>query len=73
MCYISKILKNESNSQPTPISGVFLNCCVISQRYLKMKAIHNDKGHAKNTVSLCYISKILKNESNSQLIPVPAV
>ena len=42
LCYISKILKNESNSQHN-VSLEFLNLsCVISQRYSKMKAIHNE-------------------------------
>ena len=39
---IPKILKNESNSQR--ILGKFFNitCCFVSQRYWKMKAIHNE-------------------------------
>ena len=38
---IPKILKNESNSQL--ISGIPIKtiCCFVSQRYWKMKAIHN--------------------------------
>ena len=40
---IPKILKNESNSQlKRNISIVFI-CCFVSQRYWKMKAIHNQK------------------------------
>ena len=92
LCYISKILKNESNSQLFQMVLVIWVCCVISQRYWKMKAIHNLKLqlcdfiyvvlYLKDTEkwkqfttrsllflyynSLCYISKILKNESNSQ-------
>ena len=92
MCYISKILKNESNSQLAVAPTKSTACCVISQRYWKMKAIHNtsetDKDlknvvlYLKDTEKwkqfttfqqrksemnlLCYISKILKNESNSQ-------
>ena len=38
---IPKILKNESNSQPMPESIEFYECCFVSQRYWKMKAIHN--------------------------------
>ena len=38
---ISKILKNESNSQPLASAKIFLMCCCVSQRYWKMKAIHN--------------------------------
>ena len=41
LCYISKILKNESNSQPGSGNKPAMDCCVISQRYSKMKAIHN--------------------------------
>ena len=92
LCYISKILKNESNSQLISKRAKRKICCVISQRYWKMKAIHNRFGSAikifnvvlylkdtekwkqfttswtdkKFRYALCYISKILKNESNSQ-------
>ena len=92
LCYISKILKNESNSQRLWESVTSSVGCVISQRYWKMKAIHNISYqtpakykvvlYLKDTekwkqfttassplnspVALCYISKILKNESNSQ-------
>ena len=38
---IPKILKNESNSQPNKSSFWYGNCCFVSQRYWKMKAIHN--------------------------------
>ena len=38
---IPKILKNESNSQPPSIPALSTNCCFVSQRYWKMKAIHN--------------------------------
>ena len=92
LCCISKIQKNESNSQlqnqPPP---QYLGC-VVSQRYRKMKAIHNSFGcfprtlpvvlYLKDTekwkqfttvtvfmrsfLKLCCISKIQKNESNSQ-------
>ena len=41
LCYISKILKNESNSQPRHRKVFNQSRCVISQRYSKMKAIHN--------------------------------
>ena len=102
LCYISKILKNESNSQHIMYA---YNCslrCVISQRYWKMKAIHNSQTPPKSSnivvlylkdtekwkqftthreflrflALLCYISKILKNESNSQpmvLFPLHSV
>ena len=39
---IPKILKNESNSQPAPVLGVLSKSCFVSQRYWKMKAIHNN-------------------------------
>ena len=38
---IPKILKNESNSQLTRICLLLQICCFVSQRYWKMKAIHN--------------------------------
>ena len=38
---IPKILKNESNSQLAGYSNTFQFCCFVSQRYWKMKAIHN--------------------------------
>ena len=41
LCHISKILKNESNSQLRTDQHVRFFGCVISQRYSKMKAIHN--------------------------------
>ena len=97
LCRISKILKNESNSQPSSPAVTLEPCCVVSQRYWKMKAIHNtsktdssNKGvvsYLKDTekwkqfttnnqgmnalLKLCRISKILKNESNSQLYSLP--
>ncbi len=41
LCYITKIFKIESNSQLTlTYDDMFLRC-VISQRYSKLKAIHN--------------------------------
>ena len=91
---IPKILKNESNSQQQSLYELSLNCCFVSQRYWKMKAIHNNedgfdyfegvvlypkdtekwkqfttrKAYAKKFNLLFCIPKILKNESNSQLI-----
>ena len=41
LCCISKIQKNESNSQPRGATFICYQCCVVSQRYWKMKAIHN--------------------------------
>ena len=38
---IPKILKNESNSQQASYIAVSFACCFVSQRYWKMKAIHN--------------------------------
>ena len=38
---IPKILKNESNSQRFALSDSLPVCCCVSQRYWKMKAIHN--------------------------------
>ena len=93
---IPKILKNESNSQPLNLGIEFTNCCFVSQRYWKMKAIHNDNyGYTvtirvvlypkdtekwkqfttiaperKQRIMLFCIPKILKNESNSQLLTI---
>ena len=39
---IPKILKNESNSQQYPETKQNQHCCFVSQRYWKMKAIHNE-------------------------------
>ena len=39
---IPKILKNESNSQLRPTNNSTFYCCFVSQRYWKMKAIHNE-------------------------------
>ena len=39
---IPKILKNESNSQPIVLFMHERECCCVSQRYWKMKAIHNE-------------------------------
>ena len=38
---IPKILKNESNSQQRGLPQSVDYCCCVSQRYWKMKAIHN--------------------------------
>ena len=38
---IPKILKNESNSQQPDKRNGAIVCCFVSQRYWKMKAIHN--------------------------------
>ena len=40
---IPKILKNESNSQLFSLSNSIEDSCFVSQRYWKMKAIHNNK------------------------------
>ena len=99
LCCISKIQKNESNSQLNINAFNAVNCCVVSQRYRKMKAIHNNcrRRCNRNTVVLylkdtekwkqfttgnkskhirqwlCCISKIQKNESNSQPRDLPPV
>ena len=44
---IPKILKNESNSQLLTATNKFFPGCFVSQRYWKMKAIHNRKSHRK--------------------------
>ena len=91
---IPKILKNESNSQLFIGFITNTNRCFVSQRYWKMKAIHNTLSYRFNyccvvlypkdtekwkqfttksrklifNYLLFCIPKILKNESNSQLL-----
>ena len=52
MLCIPKILKNESNSQRIGTVISESNGCCVSQRYWKMKAIHNKQNQGKwmNTV-----------------------
>ena len=64
---IPKILKNESNSQQALNLELTRKSCFVSQRYWKMKAIHNDDLSDAYKMKLFCIPKILKNESNSQL------
>ena len=54
MFCIPKILKNESNSQRVIQQQEVILCCFVSQRYWKMKAIHNvsDLGSVVNQVVL---------------------
>ena len=49
MC-IPKILKNESNSQQGVVYLIFVCCCCVSQRYWKMKAIHNPRRITPNYI-----------------------
>ena len=93
LCYITNISKIESNSQQNQSISLSNESCVISQRYPKLKAIHNaeflmvltllvvlyhkdiqnwkqftTKPHLwQEFEELCYITKISKIESNSQL------
>ena len=50
---IPKILKNESNSQPKTTTTVHRKSCCVSQRYWKMKAIHN------KSMYLIYLSYVV--------------
>ena len=54
---IPKILKNESNSQQ--ILSLFLSflCCFVSQRYWKMKAIHNNYRNRAETQTVVLYPK----------------
>ena len=54
LCCISKIQKNESNSQLGGILRYYQQSCVVSQRYRKMKAIHNQllQVHSRSFVVL---------------------
>ena len=47
MFCIPKILKNESNSQLKTLEGILADSCFVSQRYWKMKAIHNNAVYNK--------------------------
>ena len=47
MFCIPKILKNESNSQLKNLNYQRQLCCFVSQRYWKMKAIHNKRNWVK--------------------------
>ena len=57
MFCIPKILKNESNSQPKRIAEFFIFCCFVSQRYWKMKAIHNTKVENKASFTVVLYPK----------------
>jgi len=54
---IPKILKNESNSQLTSPIMSKLTSCIVSQRYSKMKAIHNPDGIWEDYVSVVLYPK----------------
>ena len=54
---IPKILKNESNSQRSHTIPKFIKCCCVSQRYWKMKAIHNTKLSFLNKVKVVVYPK----------------
>ena len=54
---IPKILKNESNSQRLNLQKQMLFCCFVSQRYWKMKAIHNSATYCKTSVSVVLYPK----------------
>ena len=47
LCYITKISKIESNSQPKLLVETQNPGCVISQRYPKLKAIHNPQWQSR--------------------------
>ena len=54
---IPKILKNESNSQPKNMLSDLVACCFVSQRYWKMKAIHNRDGAVENMAAVVLYPK----------------
>ena len=56
LCYITKISKIESNSQQDSLYFWHLGSCVISQRYPKLKAIHNERA-CKLQERSCVISQ----------------
>ena len=57
MCCIPKIQKNESNSQHDYIDRGNQLGCVVSQRYRKMKAIHNPDSHKESELSVVLYPK----------------
>ena len=57
LCCIPKILKNESNSQRGIPTINRRNSCVVSQRYWKMKAIHNTKARNGATIRVVLYPK----------------
>ena len=54
---IPKILKNESNSQPLGRSSWKFRSCFVSQRYWKMKAIHNKHNRHDTTAKVVLYPK----------------
>ena len=54
---IPKILKNESNSQHTKVMNIVSNGCFVSQRYWKMKAIHNSPSILVNLLAVVLYPK----------------
>ena len=54
---IPKILKNESNSQLRRFTSFFKGSCFVSQRYWKMKAIHNYSGGKDSQASVVLYPK----------------
>ena len=54
---IPKILKNESNSQLPNTKAIHLFCCFVSQRYWKMKAIHNIYDVERQTIKVVLYPK----------------
>ena len=54
---IPKILKNESNSQQRRTGRRWNKCCFVSQRYWKMKAIHNTRHFQTNLLQVVLYPK----------------
>ena len=54
---IPKILKNESNSQLFYVRNCCCNGCFVSQRYWKMKAIHNSPSILVNLLAVVLYPK----------------
>ena len=54
---IPKILKNESNSQLEIVYSGCVTSCFVSQRYWKMKAIHNKTSWTKTTAKVVLYPK----------------
>ena len=61
LCYITKISKIESNSQLGTESKEIVHCCVISQRYPKLKAIHNLNWNISHLMLVVLYHKDIQN------------
>ena len=69
---IPKILKNESNSQPRELVEAFRDSCFVSQRYWKMKAIHNRILGIRRWVDVVLYPKDTEKWKQFTTVPFPS-